>query len=180
MNKFTKLLLSSAAAVALLAAPVSESFAQAPPIQTETNTPPVGGPRSGYTPFWVGQANGATSCNAVSQTAAQDTITITPPSGQFVYLTGLSIQINTDATGSTAVPTLSFTNLGNLNAGLAPFLSLATTLATTGSTNTGGVFNFPVGGLKSNAASTAVTVVPSATLGAHTIVCMTAFGYTGP
>lgn len=176
MKRFRSALLA-ATALTLVGVP---AFAQSPPVQAEIPTPPVGGPRSVYTPFWVGQANGATSCNAVSQTAAQDTITITPPSGQYVYLTGLSIQINTDATGSTAVPTLSFTNLGNLNAGLAPFLTLATTLATTGSTNTGGIFNFPVGGLKSNAASTAVTVVPSATLGAHTIVCMTAWGYTGP
>ena len=29
---------------------------------------------------WWGQANGVTSCNSVSATAANDTITITPPS----------------------------------------------------------------------------------------------------
>jgi hypothetical protein len=153
----------------------SVADAQAPPIQVQ----PVAPVNPNLAPFWVGQANGATSCNSVSQTAAQDTITITPPAGQFVYLEGLSVQINTDATGSTAVPTLSFTNLGNLNAGLAPFLSLATTLATTGSTNTGGIFTFANGGLKSSAPTTAVTIVPSATLGAHTIACMTAWGHTG-
>jgi hypothetical protein len=173
MNKFTKLLLASTAAVALLSAPAA--FAQTPPIQVQPATPNIAGTSS----FWVGQANGATSCNTVSETAAQDTITVTPPPGQFVYPFGLSIQINTDATGSTAVPTLSFTNLGNLSAGLAPFLSLATTLATTGSTNTGGIFYFPPG-FKSAAPTTAVTVVPSATLGAHTIVCMTMWGVTGP
>src|SRR5712691_3916296 len=100
--------------------------------------------------------------------------------GSVAFAQSPPIQVNTDATGSTAVPTLSTTNLGNLNAGLAPFLSLATTLATTGSTNTGMVLNFPVGGIRSAAAGTAVTIVPSATLGTHTIVCMSAIGYTGP
>lgn len=170
--KYISRLFASVAAAALLG---SAAFAQAPPILVQPATPSIAGTAS----FFVGQANGATSCNAVSQTAAQDTITVTPPSGQFVYPFGMSVQINTDATGSTAVPTLSFTNLGNLNAGLAPFLSLATTLATTGSTNTGGVLYFPPG-FKSAAAGTAVTAVPSATLGAHTIVCMTMWGVTGP
>ena len=172
MTRLCKLLYGSVAAFTLFA---GVAGAQVPPIQIQPATPNIAGTSS----FFVGQANGATSCNAVSQTAAQDTITVTPPTGQYVYPFGLSIQINTDATGSTAVPTLSFTNLGNLSAGLAPFLSLATTLATTGSTNTGGIFYFPPG-FKSAAPTTAVTVVPSATLGAHTIVCMTMWGVTGP
>ena len=174
MNSFRKALFASVAAVALLGAPVA--FAQAPPIQVQSVAPV----NPNLAPFWVGQAAGATSCNAVSATSPSDTITITPPAGQYVYLEGLSIQINTDATGSTAVPTLSTTNLGNLAAGPAPILSLATTLATTGGTNTGGIFTFANGGIKSSAPTTAVTIVPSATLGAHTIVCMTAWGHTGP
>ena len=125
--------------------------------------------------FWIGQANGATSCNAVSQTAAQDTITITPPAGQYVYLTDLIVQFSTDATGATAVPTISTTNLGT-GGGVAAVLSAATTLSTTGY-HADVAIPFPVGGLKSATPGTAVTIVPSATMGAHTILCMSAVGY---
>ena len=126
---------------------------------------------------WIGQTNGVTSCNSVSATSPSATITITPPAGQYVYLTGLIVQINTDATGSTAVPTVSTTNISSSGGGSAAVFSLATTLATTGSTNTGFVLPFPVGGLKSAAPGVAVTFVPSATLSAHTIACMSATAY---
>lgn len=124
--------------------------------------------------FWIGQSNGATSCNAVSQTAAQDTITIPAIAGQYIYLTELIVQFSTDATGATAVPTISFTNLGT--AGSPSFLSAATTLATTGYP-----VNFaipmPVGGLRSAQPGVAVTIVPSAAMSAHTILCLSAMGY---
>lgn len=125
--------------------------------------------------FWIGQANGATSCNAVSQTSASDTITIPATAGQYAYITELVVQFSTDATGATAVPTISTTNIGS-SGGTAPFLSAATTLATTGYP-----VNFaipmPVGGLKSAQPGVAVTFVPSAALGAHSILCMSAMGY---
>ena len=127
--------------------------------------------------FWVGQAAGLTACNAVSATSPSATITITPPAGQYVYLTDLIVQINTDATGATAVPTVSTTNISSNGGATAGAFSLATTLATTGSTNTGFVLPFPIGGLKSAAPGVAVTFVPSATLNAHVIACMSATGY---
>ncbi len=127
--------------------------------------------------FWIGQAAGATSCNTVSGTVASNTITITPPSGQFVYLTTLIVQLSTDATGATAVPTVSTTNLSSSGGVSAAVFSLATTLSTTGALNTGFVLPFPVGGLKSSAPGVAVTFVPSATMNAHAIACMSVAGY---
>ncbi len=124
---------------------------------------------------WVGQANGATSCNSVSQTAANDTITITPPAGQYFYLTDLIVHFSTDATGATAVPTISTTNIG-AGGGISAVLSAATTLSTTGY-HAEFTIPFPVGGLKSAAPGTAVTFVPSASMSAHTILCMSAVGY---
>lgn len=126
--------------------------------------------------FWIGQSNGATSCNAVSQTAAQDTITIPAVGSNSAYLTALMVQFSTNATGATAVPTISFTGLAN--AGAAPFLSAATTLSTTGY-HADMVINFPVGGLK-GLPGTAITVVPSATMSANSILCMSAVGYYAP
>jgi hypothetical protein len=117
---------------------------------------------------WLGEAAGATSCNAVSATAASDTITITPPAGQYAYLTNFIFQHSTDATGATEVPTISMTNIST-NGGVAAFLSAASTLATTGYTVNMSI-PFP-NGLRSAAPGTAVTFVPSATLSAHTIMC---------
>ena len=168
MKTFRKKLLASVAAFALTVTPALADFPGTATTQTATH--------GDAATFWIGEANGAGSCNAVSQTSASDTITITPPAGQYVYLTELLVQINTDATGATAVPTLSFTNISN-NGGLAPFVSVATTLSTTGSTNTGFVAPFPVGGLKSAQPGVAVTIVPSAAMGAHSILCMSAIGY---
>lgn len=121
-----------------------------------------------------GQANGATSCNAVSQTAAQDTVTVTPPAGQFVYVTMVAIQNYTDATGATQVGTISSTNLTG-----APFWSQATTLNTTAGMQPMLVETYPTA-LKSTVPGTAVTFVPSATQSAHNIMCMRVAAFFGP
>ena len=144
--------------------------AQVPPgtVQVQTTATPA---QTGL--IW-GQGNGATSCNTVSETAAQDTITITPPAGMSAYITGLYIENSSDATGVTQVPTISTTGL-SFTGGLAPFFSVASALSTTGMT--GGVqayvFNPPLKG----AGSTSVTFVPSATQSAHNYLCMQAVGY---
>lgn len=164
-----KKLLATAAALALLAS-VGSANADFPGTSTTQTAN-----HADSSVFWIGQANGATSCNAVSQTAAQDTVTITPPAGSFVYLTDIVVQFSTDATGATAVPTISTTNLSN-SGGISAFLSAATTLSTTGY-HADMVIPFPVGGLKSSQPGVAVTLVPSATLGAHSILCMSAVGY---
>ena len=169
MDNFRKTLLARVSALALLGAPALADVPGTSVTQTATHLDAA--------TFWIGEADGTTSCNAVSQTSPSDTITITPPAGQYAYLTGMLVQINTDATGSTAVPTESFTNISNNGGSTGPVLSLATTLSTTGSTNTGAAIVFPVGGLKSAQPGVAVTAVPSATLGAHTIVCQSIYGY---
>ena len=169
MTTLRRKLLSSASALALLAAmaaPASADFAGTSTTQTATH------PDAAV--FWTGQANGATSCNAVSQTSASDTLTITPPSGNYAYLTALTVQFSTDATGATAVPTIAIT--GVAGSGAAPYLSAATTLSTTGY-HSDIVIPFPVGGLRGSTPGGAITLVPSAAMGAHSILCMTAVGY---
>ncbi len=170
MNTFKKTLLAGVSALALMAAvPALADTAGTSVTQTATHADAAAG--------WWGQTAGLTACNAVSATSPSATITITPPAGQYVYLTDLIVQINTDATGSTAVPTVSTTNISSNGGATAGAFSLATTLSTTGATNTGFVLPFPVGGLKSAAPGVAVTFVPSATLSSHTIACMSATGY---
>lgn len=123
---------------------------------------------------WVGQANGVTSCNAVSQTSVSDTITITPPSGQYAYLTNFILMHSSDATGVTDVPTISMTNIST-NGGAAAFLSAASTLSTTGY-HVETSIPFP-NGLRSQTAGTAVTFVPSAAMSAHAIMCNSVTAY---
>jgi hypothetical protein len=131
-------------------------------------------PKLDVATFIQGQANGATSCNTVSQTAVQDTITITPPAGQYVYITEIYFQVQMDATGITQTGTISATNLtGN------PFWTFASTLTTTSGVSPPTVETFPTG-LKSTVAGTPVTLVPSATQSAHNYLCAHASGFFGP
>jgi hypothetical protein len=162
MNALRKTLLGGVSAVALLALPIAGEADVPGTSVTQTAT------HLDAAVIWQGEAAGATSCNAVSATSASDTITITPPGGQYVYLTNFLLQHSTDATGATEVPTISMTNIGT--GGFPAFLSAASTLATTGYTVNVDI-PFGVGGLKSAAAGVAVTFVPSATLSAHTIMC---------
>jgi hypothetical protein len=169
MNRLKKVLLAGVAAAALLGAPVAMADAPGTSVtQSATHLDAAS--------FWVGQANGLTACNAVSQTSASETITITPPAGQYTYLTALLLQRNTDATGVTEVPTISTTNISSNGGATAAALSAASALSTTGTTNTGAVIPFPFG-LKSAAPGVAVTFVPSAAQATHGILCMSAVGY---
>ena len=170
MNQFRKTLLAGAAAIALLGAPVVMADTAGTSVtQTATHLDAAS--------FWVGQANGTTACNAVSQTSASGTITITPPAGQYVYLTALLLQRSSDATGVTEVPTIATTNISSNGGVTAAVLSAAMTLSTTGATNTGAVIPFQVGGLRSSVPGVAVTFVPSAAQATHGILCMSALGY---
>lgn len=124
---------------------------------------------------WVqGQANGATSCNTVSQTVANDTITITPPAGQYVYVNQLYVYNATNATGVTQTGTIAIG--GVANAGVAANLSFASALTTTQGVPAPQIiqFNPP---LKGATAGTAVTFTPSATQSANNYLCMWAAGY---
>ena len=126
---------------------------------------------------WIGQTNGVTSCNSVSATSPSATITITPPAGQYVYLTAILLQRSSDATGVTEVPTIATTNISSNGGATGAVLSAAMTLSTVGATNTGAVIPFGIGGLKSAAPGVAVTFVPSGAQATHGILCMSAVGY---
>jgi hypothetical protein len=119
-----------------------------------------------------GQSNGASSCNSVSQTAAQDTVTITPPGSQYVYVDAILITKSTDATGVTEFQTLSTTNLTG-----APFFDTSSTLTTTGQ-RVVTALTFP-NSLKATAPGTAVTFVPSATQSAHGWLCIVVAAHFG-
>lgn len=170
MKPFLNKLFATASVIALLAAPLAPSFAD-----TNGTSVTQTAVHLDAATVWQGQANGVTSCNAVSATSVSDTITITPPAGQYVYLETFIMQHSTDATGATEVPTISMTNISG--GGFPAFLSAASTLATTGYT-----VNFAIpfgpGGLKSTVAGTNVTFVPSATLSSHTIMCNSVAYYT--
>ncbi len=121
-----------------------------------------------------GPLGGATTCNTVNTTAANGTVTITPPAGQYVYITGVYIDITADITGLTGQATMSTTNVTG-----APFWSLATIVPTAGAT--GGVFRqiaeWYGTPLRSTTPGTAVTFVPSAQSN-HVIFCTRVAAYT--
>ncbi len=168
MTKFRNALLASVAAIPLILGSYGADADLPGTSVTHTAT------HLDAASFWIGQSNGVTSCNSVSETSAQDTITVPAVGGQFAYLTEFFLQHSTDATGATEVPTISMTNIANAGGGAA-FLSAASTLATTGY-HVETSIPFP-NGLKSAAAGVAVTFVPSAALSAHTIMCNSVIGY---
>lgn len=152
-------------ALALLATTASGAFAQALTSQTASHADAA--------TFLQAASNGATSCNTVSETVAQDTITITPPAGQYVYITGYFGAKTTDATGVTETLTVSTTNVTG-----SPIYDYNTSLST--SVQRPAIvenYNPP---LKSTVAGTAVTFVPSATQSAHSYLCHRVAGYFAP
>lgn len=150
---------------ALLAAPLP-AFAQAR-VQQDPNV------LTGST--WVqGESNGSTSCNTVSQTAANDTITVTPPSGLTVVVKGLYVYNFTDATGVTQTGTVAIGGVNN--AGTAANLAFGSALTTVQGIPAPQIITFG-DGLLGSAPGTAVTFTPSATQSAHNYLCMFAWGY---
>lgn len=122
-----------------------------------------------------GPAGGATTCNTVNTTAANGTVTITPPAGQYVYINGISIDITADVTGLTGQATMSTTNITG-----SPIWSLATIVPTAGANGSfrqiHETFSTP---LRSTAPGTAVTFVPSAQSN-HVIFCTRVAAYFAP
>lgn len=117
-----------------------------------------------------------TACATVNTTAANGTVTITPPGGQFVYITGVYIDITADITGLTSVAVDTWAGLNNPN-GTAPVYSLATIVPTSGANGTfrqiAEVYSPP---LKSASAGASVTLTPSAQSN-HVIFCPRVLGY---
>lgn len=124
--------------------------------------------------FMQAPAGGATACSTVNTTVANNTVTITPSAGQYVYITGIYIDIVSDTTGTTGVATMSTTNLTG-----GPIWSLAT-LATAagGQASYRQIAEHFTTPLKSRTPGTAVTFVPSAQI-ANEIVCTRVAGYFG-
>ena len=122
-----------------------------------------------------GPLGGATTCSTVNTTAANGTVTITPPAGQYVYITGISIDITADTTGLSGLASMSTTNITG-----SPIWSLATVIPTAGDNGTfrqiHETFATP---LRSTAPGTAVTFVPSAQSN-HVIFCTRVAAYFAP
>lgn len=160
-----KFALTSLAAVSALALMAGVAQAQVSTQVTQTATP------ANASTFLQGQA-GASACSTVNTTTANGTVTITPPAGLYVYITGVYIDITADATGTTSVATMSTTNLTG-----GPIWSLATIVPTANSVGQfrqiAETYATP---FKSRTPGTAVTFVPSAQI-ADTIVCVRVAGY---
>lgn len=120
-------------------------------------------------------AGGRTTCSTSQDTVANLTITITPPAGQYVYLTGLFIEGMANATGATSTTVWSSTNLTGSPAWLTPTTASA-------AANPTGLINlsevYPTA-LKSTVPGTAVTILPQATT-ASAFLCAKAVGYFNP
>ena len=164
MNRFFKSL--AVAALALLVA--APAYAQVAQQVTQSST------RLDAGTGLYGPATGATACATVNTTAANNTVTITPPAGQYVYITGISIDITADTTGLSGLATMSTTNITG-----SPIWSLATIVPTAGANGTfrqiHETFSTP---LRSTAPGTAVTFVPSAQSN-HVIFCTRVAAYFG-
>lgn len=161
-----KFALTSLAAVSALALMAGVAQAQVSTQVTQTATP------ANASTFLQAPAGGATTCSTVNTTTANGTVTITPPAGNYVYITGVYIDLTSDATGTTSVATMSTTNLTG-----GPIWSLALIVPTANSVGQfrqiSETYTTP---FKSRTPGTAVTFVPSAQL-ADSIVCTRVAGY---
>jgi hypothetical protein len=125
--------------------------------------------------------NVASTAPAVNATQAAGTVTITPPAGQYVYVTGLYVAACGDGTASTSSVQQNFTttNLGTFSIQTSMLAYAATTAIANNISSCDRVsipFSVPV---KSSAAGTAVTVVPPAQAAHMTFPIIVTY-YTAP
>lgn len=170
MNKLTAALLGGTALVGagLLSAPAALAGA------TDGSSASVS--QSAYHPDASGvlAATSAANCTSTQVAVATLSMTITPPAGNYVYITGMYIETASNGTGSTGSTTAwTSTGLQNspswlVNAG-GTGASLASAVAET----------YPPGGLKSTAPGAVVTLAPLATL-ASAFTCAKVTGYFAP
>ncbi len=118
----------------------------------------------------------ATICTATQSATTSLTVTITPPAGQYVYLSSFGVSVIPNATGSNSAAVYTSTNLTGSPVWLIGEFSNAAGLAATAPTQISDVY--PTG-VKSQSPGTAVTLVPSATL-ASASVCPRATAWFGP
>lgn len=118
---------------------------------------------------------GRTTCSTSQDTVANLTITITPPAGNYVYLTGVYFQGLANATGATSTTVWSSTNLTGSPAWITP----TTASAAANPTSLMQVAEVYPTALRSTVAGTAVTILPQATT-ASAFLCAKAVGYFNP
>ena len=111
--------------------------------------------------FVTGLVGGRTTCTTSQDTVANLTVTITPNGNNFVYITGVEIQVASNVTGATSAVAWSSTNLAGTPTWLTQNVAGATTNVAPAMAQVTSVY--PTG-LKSAAAGVAVTIVPSATM----------------
>ena len=163
-------LLGGASAIALGAALLlaPEANAQTTPVQQSAS-------KADAATFFAQNAGGRTTCSTSQDTVANLTITITPPAGNYVYLTGLYIEGESNATGASSATVWSSTNLTGSPAWATPTIATA-------AANPSGFINvaevYPTA-IKSTVAGTAVTILPQATT-ASAYLCAHAVGYYNP
>ena len=117
----------------------------------------------------------ATACTTVSAAVADLTITITPPAGNFVYLTGLNISFLSNATGAASATVWTATNITGTPAWLTAHSPTAAGVPS-GQYQIAEVY--PTG-LKSTVAGTPVTILPQAT-SQSAFQCARVTGYFSP
>ena len=125
--------------------------------------------------FFAQSLGGRTTCSTSQDTVANLTITITPPAGNFVYLTGLYIEGLANATGASSATVWSSTNLTGSPAWTTPF----TASAAANPTNPLYLAETYPTAIKSTVAGTAVTILPQAT-SASAYLCAHAVGFYSP
>lgn len=123
---------------------------------------------------------GVTLCSlatAVNASQAAGTCTITPPPGQYVYITALLVGQCQDGTASISGIQLNFTSTNLAGLVLETSVLSAATIATNPGTNLCAYTSLPLNTpIKSVLAGTAVTLVPPAQT-AHVSFPITAIGY---
>jgi len=167
-------LLGGVAALALgggLLVPAEEAMAQA----TQGTVTTQSGYHADAAGFSQQSTGGRTTCSTTQDTVANETITITPPAGQYVYLTGVYFEVSPNATAASSATVWSSTNL----TGNPAWLTNTTTAAAANPSAEYVVQEIYPNGLKSTVAGTAVTIVPNATT-ASAFICAHAVGYFNP
>lgn len=116
----------------------------------------------------------AANCTTTQVAVATLSMTITPPAGNYVYITGMYIETASNGTGSTT-STTAWTSTGLTNT--------PSWLVTAGGTGAPAISQiaetYPPGGLKSANPGTAVVLAPVATL-ASAYTCAKVTGYYSP
>ena len=125
--------------------------------------------------FFVQSAGGRTTCSTSQDTVANETITITPPAGNYVYLTGVYIEVAGNATAASSATIWTSTNL----TGSPTWLANQTASSSSVLTSEYVISEMYPTGLKSTVAGTAVTILPTAT-SASAFQCAHVVGYFNP